>query len=77
MSNDREQYEHVCKNEFKEIKTSLDKFYVAIFEGRDGEEGLKTQVQMHGKFISGLLWLAGVLTVAVITALVEVHMKGF
>ena len=66
--------EDMCMPEFKEIKGKLDKLYGALFEG-NGEPGLKAQVQMHGKFISGLIWLGGVLIVAIVTVAIEVHFK--
>lgn len=72
--NDKEQYENVCKREFAEIKTSLDKFYVAIFEG-NGEPGLKAQVQMHQRFIRGLIWFGGVVISALVWLVVEIHFK--
>lgn len=73
--NDRDQYDNVCRKEFAEIKTSLDRFYVAIFEGKDGELGLKAQVQIHDRYLNGFIWLGGVIVVALISLGLEVFLK--
>jgi hypothetical protein len=72
--NDHDQYENVCKREFAEIKASLDKFYAAIFEG-NGEPGLKAQVQMHARFLQGLIWFGGIVISALVWLVIEVHFK--
>ncbi len=83
--NEREQYENVCKREFQSIKdhadkkflevqTSLDKFYVAIFEG-DGEPGLKAQVCMHSKALRGIFAVGGIVLTAIIGCIVKLWFK--
>jgi hypothetical protein len=71
MADDKEQYNNVCKKEFENIQVSLDKFYVAIFEG-NGEPGLKTKVQMHDKQLQVIAWLGGVVVTAIIGLGVQV-----
>jgi hypothetical protein len=82
---EKDQYEDVCKREFQDIKDhsdekfktvqeSLNKFYTAIFEG-NGTPSLKSQVELHGRTLTGILWLGGVLTSAVVVCVVELWFK--
>jgi hypothetical protein len=73
--NDREQYDMVCKEEFKTIKDSLDKFYIAIFEGSETEPGIKTQIKLINQTISGILWLVSITVAATIVSLVNLWIK--
>lgn len=68
---DREYYDE----KFDNIQRSLDKFYISIFEGENGEPGLKTQVHEHGRILSCVMWFVGVIVSALIWLGIEVHFK--
>ena len=72
--NEQDQYEKICKPELEKIHESLDKFYVAIFEG-NGEPGLKTQLKMLTKTVQGILWLGSIIVSAIIVCVVDLWIK--